>query len=87
MATSVVLTIGRALVSTQAVKRRGLSKAKRSATECAAIVDVCRHVHLIEDSRYTAARELLIRSVSMLVQLVRRLGDSGTHTGTGTGTK
>jgi four helix bundle protein len=47
--------------------------AKRSATECAAIFDVCLRLKLIEDSRYSKIRELLIRIVSMLIKMARAL--------------
>jgi four helix bundle protein len=68
-------------------KARFYRMAKRSATECAAIIHVCRRLGLVEDSRYVAGRELLLRVVAMLVQMVRRLGESGTGSGTGSGTK
>lgn len=47
--------------------------ARRSATECAAILDVSQRLRLVTDSAFTAARELLIRIVSMLVRTVRSL--------------
>jgi len=59
--------------------------ARRSATECAAILDVCRQLELISRERYDAGRELLLRCVSMLIKLGRSVV-SGTGTGTGTGT-
>jgi four helix bundle protein len=68
-------------------KARFYRMAKRSATECAAIIHICRRLGLVEDSRYVAGRELLLRVVAMLVQMVRRLGESGTGSGTGSGTK
>ena len=58
--------------------------ARRSATESAAILDVCRQLALITPERYAAGRELLLRIVSMLTKLGRSV--SGTGTGTGTGT-
>jgi four helix bundle protein len=86
-ATSVVLNIAEGAGEySGSEKARFYRMATRSATECAAILDVCRQLHLIEEARYTVGRELLVRIVSMLVQMVRRLGDSGTRTGTGTGT-
>ena len=56
----------------------------RSATECAAILDVCRRLELAETPRLDAGRALLLRIVSMLTRLIRSLGESGTGTGTGT---
>ena len=43
--------------------------AKRSATECAGILDVCKRLELIEETRYINGRELLIRIVSMLIKM------------------
>ena len=67
-------------------KVRFYRMAKRSATECAAILDVCRRLSMLEESLFQKGRELLLRIVSMLTQMARRLGESGTHTGTHTGT-
>jgi four helix bundle protein len=53
-------------------KARFYRIAKRSATECAAIMDVCRRLNLIEPSRFDDGRELLLRIVAMLTKLVRR---------------
>ena len=52
-------------------KARFYRMALRSATECAALVDVCRRLSLISDSRYQTGREYLVRIVSMLTKLVR----------------
>jgi len=43
--------------------------AKRSATECAGILDVCKRLELIDETRYINGRELLIRLVSMLIKM------------------
>ena len=43
--------------------------AKRSATECAAILDVCKRLELIEETRYISGRDLLLRIVSMLIKM------------------
>ena len=45
----------------------------------------CRRLGLVEDGRYLAGRELLLRIVAMLVQLGRRTGEPGSGTGSGTG--
>ena len=63
-------------------KARFYRIAKRSATESAAILDVCRRLKLVSEASYAAGRDLLLRIVSMLVAMVRR--DSGSGTGTGT---
>ena len=56
--------------------------ALRSATECAAILDVCRLLNLVDQRMLDTSRHLLLRIVSMLTRMVR----SGTGTGTGTKT-
>jgi four helix bundle protein len=66
-------------------KARFYRMAKRSATESAAIVHVCQRLGLVEDARYKAGRELLLRIVAMLVKMVRHTGDPGSGTGTGSG--
>lgn len=57
-------------------KNRFYRMAKRSATECAAIFDVCLHLKLIEESKYIQIRQLLIRIVSMLIKMSRMLSSS-----------
>jgi hypothetical protein len=57
---------------------------KRSATECAAVLDVCKELVLVTPERYGVGREHLLRIVSTLVRLAQSA--SGTGTGTGTGT-
>ena len=52
-------------------KSRFYRIAKRSATECAGIFDVCQRLHLIEDKQYSQVRELLIRIVSMLTKMAQ----------------
>ena len=61
-------------------KGRFYRMAKRSATEGAAVLDVCHRLKLIEQERYGAGRELLLRIVAMLTQMARRMGASGTMT-------
>jgi len=57
--------------------------ARRSATECAAILDVCRKLGLANEERHVVGRELLVRVVSMLVRMCRPSG-TGNVSGTGT---
>ena len=74
-------------------KARFYRMARRSATESAAVLDVCRRLDLMDQSIASGARELLVRIVSMLIRMVRSLGSpeedghAGTGRGTGTGTK
>jgi len=56
-------------------KARFYRMAKRSATECAAIFDVCNKLKLVEESHFNTCHDLLIRIVSMLTQMARRCGD------------
>jgi len=53
-------------------KARFYRMAKRSATECAAVLDVCRRLALADVNRLDAGRELLLRIASMLIPLIRR---------------
>ena len=55
-------------------KARFYRMAKRSATECAAIFDVCMRLKLIDKVRYDSGRELLLRIVAMLIKRARNLG-------------
>jgi len=74
--TSVVLNIAEGAGEFSAKeKARFYRMAKRSATECAAILDVCQQLGLIAEERYRVGREHLLRTVSMLVRLVRSIGE------------
>ncbi|MFN4174148.1 MAG: four helix bundle protein [Parachlamydiaceae bacterium] len=53
-------------------KARFYRMAKRSATECAGILDVCQRLRLIEENRYINGRELLIGIVSMLIKMAQK---------------
>ena len=53
-------------------KARFYRVARRSATECAAILDVCRRLCLISPEHTTAGRELLVQVVAMLTAMARR---------------
>lgn len=50
-------------------KIRFYRMARRSATECAAIFDVCKRLNLIQDEQYVTGRELLLRIVAMLTKM------------------
>ena len=54
-------------------KARFYRIAKRSATECAAILDVCQRLRLVDQELYSKGRELLLRLVSMLVRLAKNV--------------
>jgi four helix bundle protein len=53
-------------------KIRFYRMAKRSATECAGILDVCQRLQLTDEQYQTKGRELLIRIVCMLIKMARR---------------
>ena len=44
--------------------------ARRSATECAAILDVCRTRRLVAADRLDVGRDLLVRIVAMLTRMI-----------------
>jgi four helix bundle protein len=52
-------------------KNRFYRMAKRSATECAGILDICQHFQIIEEKNYSKARELLMRIVAMLTKMAK----------------
>lgn len=58
-----------------AEKARFYRMARRSATECAGQVMVCRRLGLTDAPRVDAALDVLQRVISMLVTLVRRCGE------------
>lgn len=45
--------------------------AKRSATECASIFDICRRLQIVEEVQYQEGRQLLLRIVSMLTKMAQ----------------
>lgn len=53
-------------------KARFYRMAKRSATECAGVLDVCQRLRLVEENRHIKGRELLIGIVSMLIKLAQK---------------
>ena len=52
-------------------KSRFYRMAKRSATECAGIFDICRRLEIIEEKIYANSRELLMRIVAMLTKMAK----------------
>jgi four helix bundle protein len=53
-------------------KARFYRMAKRSATECAGVLDVCQRLRLVDESRFVKGRELLISIVSMLIKMAQK---------------
>jgi four helix bundle protein len=52
-------------------KIRFYRMARRSATECSGILDICKGLNFLEEESYLAIRSLLLRVVCMLTKLVR----------------
>ena len=50
--------------------------AKRSATECASIIDICRRLEIIDEKNYLKSRELLMRIVGMLIKIAKAFDKS-----------
>jgi four helix bundle protein len=67
-------------------KGRFYRMAKRSATECAGVLDILRCLRLGDEKLLLTGRSMLLRIVSMLIRLIRNVTSSGTGTGRGTGT-
>ena len=65
-------------------KARFYRMACRSATECAAILDVCRQLEIADRTLREQGRELLLRIVSMLTRLAKTHQRKKSGTGTGT---
>jgi four helix bundle protein len=67
-------------------KARFYRMALRSATECAALLDICRRLALIEDTTYRSGYDLLDSIAAMLTQMAKRFdGTSGKSKGPGEG--
>jgi four helix bundle protein len=67
-------------------KARFYRFARRSATECAAILDICDKLGFIEEDKKLAGRDILHRVVSMLTKLASK-GAAEYWPGTVTGTE
>ena len=52
-------------------KRRYYLTARGSATESAALLDVCVRLNLLDDRGHKAGKEMLVRVVSMLIKLAQ----------------
>jgi four helix bundle protein len=82
-ATSVVLNIAEGAGEfSRAEKARFYRMAKRSATECAAALDVCRVWKKVESKDLDVGREMLLRVVAMLIRMIQSVeSDSGRMNG------
>jgi four helix bundle protein len=52
-------------------KRRYYVTARGSATESAALLDVCQRLNLLDEAGHRAAKGMLVRIVSMLIKLAQ----------------
>ena len=72
-------------------KARFYRMALRSATECAALLDVCRKLRLADPTQLQRGHDLLDRAVAMLTKMARAMGEQpepaspGAGAGAGTG--
>ena len=57
-------------------KIRFYRMAKRSATECAGILDICQRLEIIDEKSYLKSRELLMRIVGMLIKMAKAFDKS-----------
>jgi four helix bundle protein len=53
-------------------KIRFYRMAKRSATECAGIFDICKQLKIVDEELFIKGRELLVRIVSMLTKMAQK---------------
>jgi len=86
-ATSIALNIAEGAGEfSQQDKSRFYRMARRSATECAAVLDVSRCLDLLAQNEIENGYDLLRRIISMLTKLAQVTSGTGTGRGTGTGT-
>jgi len=87
--TSIILNLAEGAGEfSRAEKARFYRMAKRSATECAAALDVCRIRKLADTKNVEVGREILLRVVSMLIRMIHSVeAGSGTSTHAGTNPK
>lgn len=84
-ATSVPLNIAEGAAEfSRREKARLYRIARRSASECAAILDICKRLQLVDVHAIGEAQDLLHRVISMLTQLTKSDTETDTETGTGT---
>jgi four helix bundle protein len=67
-------------------KARFYRIALRSTTECAAILDVCKKLVLVDEESIQTGRQLLLRIVAMLTAMARKTSGAGSGTGSGSKT-
>lgn len=74
--TSIVLNLAEGAGKlSKADKRRYYLTARGSATESAALLDVCLRLRLIEEAEYRTGKAMIVRVVSMLIKLAMSFED------------
>src|SRR4051812_38285903 len=74
--TSIVLNLAEGAGKlSKADKRRFYLTARGSATESAALLDVCLRLKLVEDSGHRTGKSMIVRIVSMLIKLAQSCED------------
>lgn len=61
----------RELAALEARQAPALPDGERSATESAALLDVCQRLELLDEAGHRAAKGTLVRVVSMLIKLTQ----------------
>ena len=75
--TSIVLNLAEGAGKlSKADKRRYYLTARGSATESAALLDVCLRLRLIGDTEYRTGKAMVVRVVSMLIKLAMSFEDA-----------
>ena len=70
--TSIVLNIAEGVGKhSRPDKRRYYVTSRGSATECAALLDVCLRIGLVDESTHRTGKEMLVRIMSMLIKLAQ----------------
>jgi four helix bundle protein len=74
--TSVVLNIAEGAGEfSKKEKARFYRMSKRSATECAAVLDIWLSLELIDNHQFSTGRSILLRIVSMLIALAKSMDE------------
>ena len=72
-------------VFSRAEKARFYRMSRRSATECAAVVDICKQLELGKSELRAECRQTLLSIVSMLVKLIKSMNGKSVGQGQGQG--
>jgi four helix bundle protein len=74
--TSILLNLAEGAGEFAALEKARLYRiSRRSATECAAILDICRTRKLVDPAPLGAGRDLLLRIVAMLTRMILKCAE------------